>query len=311
MNIARVTSLATLLILQISYADQADLQPRFEAASVRVFSEKLRVGLPMEGGPGTSDPGRIMYRGLPMSILLTKAWNIDPATIVGPGWIMDWTQLYTVNATIPRGTTTEQFQLMLQALLVERFNIKYHHETRSVPGFGLVVAKGGSRLKESQASSDTPVLPTGKVEVDKDGFMVLGPGHRDAMSMSVATGTTFVIFQSYTVAEFASSHYLGQLIHDVTGKTSNPVVDRTGLTGTYDIRLKVEGGSAATIAPGVLQGAGPKGLAAADLQSELGDRKSNLFKALEAQLGLNLVKVDATPVDFLIIDHIDKVPQEN
>ena len=132
------------------------------------------------------------------------------------------------------------------------------------------------------------------------------------MSMSVATGTTFVIFQSYTVAEFASSHFLGQLIQETTGKTLNPVVDRTGITGIYDIRLRVEGaGSTLAIAPGVRQAAAPKGLGTADLQSELGDRKSNLFKALEAQLGLSLVKVSANPVDFLVIDHIDKVPQEN
>ncbi len=61
--------------------------------------------------------------------------------------------VFDVSATVPEGTTTEQFSAMLQNLLKDRFQLSYHYETRPMQGFELVVAKNGPKLKESQSQA--------------------------------------------------------------------------------------------------------------------------------------------------------------
>jgi uncharacterized protein (TIGR03435 family) len=64
--------------------------------------------------------------------------------ISGPGWIRDFSgpDLYEIAATMSPDTTKEQFQLMLQNLLAERFHLVVHHETRMFSGYVLSVARG-------------------------------------------------------------------------------------------------------------------------------------------------------------------------
>ena len=73
--------------------------------------------------------------------------------------------MYDITATMPSETTRQEFQLMLQNLLVERFQIRFHHETRTYPGYELVVAPGGTKLKESVNPGDAGPShgPTGEI----------------------------------------------------------------------------------------------------------------------------------------------------
>ena len=64
-----------------------------------------------------------------------------------PKWLDS--ERFDIVAKIPKGTTKEQFQLMLQNLLAERFKLTVHHETKELPKYALVVAKGGPKLKET------------------------------------------------------------------------------------------------------------------------------------------------------------------
>jgi hypothetical protein len=130
-------------------------KPVFDAASVKVDDPwpgpPQRPSTPHEsGGPGTSDPGRITFSHQFLFVIIMRAYDLKFGDqIVGPAWLHETPgNKYTVTATMPPGTTQEQFRIMLQNLLAERFNLVLHHDTRNFTGYDLVIAKDGPKFKE-------------------------------------------------------------------------------------------------------------------------------------------------------------------
>jgi uncharacterized protein (TIGR03435 family) len=218
-----------------------------------------------------------------LRLYLCRAFAIDDcqAQISGPGWID--TEMYDVVANIPPDATDEQFQIMLQELLRERFSIVLHHEKRMLSVYELTVAKGGPRLKESDIDGPPVVGPPTKVEHDSDGFPVLQPGS-PAFIRSYRGRTAHWAAQGQTMATLARS--LGEPL-----ATGRQVIDKTGLKGKYDFRLFYER---------ALSGAPPGD----------GPEAPILEDALRQQLGLTLVNAKAQ-YDFMIIDSGNKTPIEN
>src|SRR5580700_7741780 len=131
----------------------------FEAASVKAVNLASHPTFGNRGGPGTTDPGRIHLCCVGMFSLLMRAYDVQIDQISGPSWIMDnmGPNLYQVDATMPAQTTKAQFQLMMQSLLEDRFHMAVHRETRSFPGYDLVVAKDGPKLKQSKPDPNADV----------------------------------------------------------------------------------------------------------------------------------------------------------
>jgi uncharacterized protein (TIGR03435 family) len=144
-----------------------------------------------------------------------------------------------------------QAALMLRPMLADRFKLQVHHETRVLPIYALIVAKSGFKLKQSQE-------PESLGMVTNRGRIYIRGGQ---------LGTRFIVGLS-----------------NATGRT---VVDKTGLTGWYDIDLKWT----------------------PDDQQGTPDAGPTLFTALEEQLGLKLVPSKG-PVDVIVVDHIER-PTEN
>jgi uncharacterized protein (TIGR03435 family) len=144
---------------------------------------------------------------------------------------------------------------LLQNLLEERFHLKTHREQKIVPGYALVVAKSGPKLRPTKG--DTFVGNYSGFEID---------------------------YKNVSVANFGGA--IGAWV------VKQPVVDKTGIQGYYDIDLK--------FAPetGPLAG-DPRGTNLPDI-----------FTAMQEQLGLKLVAQKVT-VDTLVIDHADRIPTEN
>ena len=138
---------------------------------------------------------------------------------------------------------------LLQHLLQQRFHLAAHWESRTVPGYELVVAKGGAKLQPAKEG----VHPYGQIL--PDGIQASGYGLDS----------------------------LAAILHSPTGR---PVVNKTGITGTYDIKLDYA----------------PRN----DPNSTLPD----LFTAIQEQLGLKLVS-QKVPAQILVIDHVDQTPTEN
>jgi uncharacterized protein (TIGR03435 family) len=78
---------------------------------------------------------------------LTEAYGLKKVQIDGPAWLP--TSWFEILAKVPPGATREEFNLMVQNLLEDRFSLKFHHQTRDLPMYEMVVAKGGFKLKES------------------------------------------------------------------------------------------------------------------------------------------------------------------
>jgi len=140
---------------------QTDQSARFEAASLKplpplpppppgeqIVSERVIRNAPV----GFVDPGR-MHSVATLREFAATAYDVREAQIVGPPWIE--TDRFVLDATMPPETTRDQRLAMLRNLLADRFRLTIRHETRNLPTYVLVLAKGGTRMKESpeQASS--------------------------------------------------------------------------------------------------------------------------------------------------------------
>jgi uncharacterized protein (TIGR03435 family) len=275
-----ISALGRLLL--ISFLSGAALaQTTFEVASIQRSSP----GEPIaeRGGPGTSDPMQFTYTGVPLAHLIVRAYDVQRFRIVGLPEIA--TPFFDIRAKVPPGTTRPQFQVMLQSLLGERFGLRVHHEDREVPGYELVIAKNGPKLRAPEKSS-TPV-PEGTLELvenrnlrmGKDGSPQLVPGHKGLVSTKFAGGNRITARM--------------QSIADIVGMcqtwAGRPVVDKTGLKGIYDFDLDFNLGST-------------------------GGRDDSTLQpfefALALQLGLKL-QPKKLPFDVIVIDHIEKTPTEN
>lgn len=218
-------------------------QRTFDAASVRVVSLASHPVFGNRGGPGTSDPGRIHLCCVGMFSLVMRAYGVELDQISGPSWIMDnvGPGLYEIDATMPVNTTKAEFQLMMENLLEKRFHLQAHREKRTYPGYALVVTDGGPKLKASKPDPDSlvsnsPQLP----KRNSDGLFILPPGPQ--MFTSLGWGVVVVQAQQKPIADLVKA--MGRMINQSLGENPNDyaspkarVIDRTGLTGTYDFTL--------------------------------------------------------------------------
>ncbi len=262
----------------------------------------------MRGGPGTDDPGQFTAPSVSLGTLLETAYGVRFDQISGPNWLMS--EQYSISAKIPPNTPKDQFHLMLQNLLAERFHLTLHHGTKDFPAYELLVANGGPKMKPSLPDADAataaPAGAASRFERDKNGFLVLPPGVSNAMT--TGNGMSRYTYR-VTMAEFAER--LGNMVNASNGEAFGAivpiVVDKTGLTGKFDFTLEFLG---LYRPPAFMAPAAPRG----DQQPEASiasDPGPNLFAALERQLGLKLVKGSTASLDLLVIDHVDKVPTEN
>jgi uncharacterized protein (TIGR03435 family) len=310
-------SLAICLFCCASVAQNQNVARRveFDAASVKIADGKPTRGVSgrMKGGPGTGDPGRIVCTQMPLDMLLPKAWDVEFYRVFGPDWLtQSHPDVYTIEATMPPETTKPQFQLMFQNLLIERFQIRFHHETKMFSGYRLIVAPGGPKLRESANAdtSDSPVGRGGQQEFDSDGCPVLQPGHREIACVG-SSGDVREKFQNYTMAELASNE-LKDSLDQLSGQWRTHIVDATGLSGKYDFTLKYDNHADTEARPLVARGIRSAPSPEEGSANNAGSGLPNIFKAIEQQLGLRLVKVNGgIPLDAIVIDHIEKIPTGN
>jgi uncharacterized protein (TIGR03435 family) len=291
-----------LAIAAVSFAAAQTLS--FEVASVKPTapSPDGRIRIMMRGGPGTSDPGQITYKGRSLKDLISSAYGVKSFQVSGPGWLDS--ERFDIDAKIPEGTTKEQFNMMMQNLLAERFKLAVHHETKDFPLYELTIAKGGPKLKASteDPSAATGPPPPGPPPIGKDGLPQLPAGRPGLMMNALPGGHRRVMAVVQPVSVLADM---------LSNLMDGPVIDKTGLTGKFDFTLEFvpePGFGAGPLGappppPPSLDPGQPAGLAAAD-------QLSGLFTALQEQLGLKLERKKG-PLDVWVVDRAEKVPAEN
>ncbi len=164
----------------------------------------------------TPDGMKIECLSLQVIVKLAFGINEDSRILGAPGWLKQAS--YTVDAKVSGEDVAayaklgrEQRSLMLQQLLADRFAMKAHRETKDLPVYALVIAKGGSKLKESSPEEAAlgMMRMKGKGEIDSTGASI------DSLPMFL------------------------------TRELDRPVFDKTGLTGKYDFTLRFSPGPSA------------------------------------------------------------------
>jgi len=119
----------------------------FEVASIKTAqaitpamftSGKLHVGMSV-------DAARVDIGNMSLAELIPMAFKVKSYQVSGPEWMK--AQRFDILAKMPEGATKDQVPEMLQALLEERFQLKVHRENRDYAVYGLMVGKGGSKLR--------------------------------------------------------------------------------------------------------------------------------------------------------------------
>ena len=191
--------------------------------------------------------------------LIRIAYGVDPDKVVGgPSWLE--LDRFDVDAKAPPSTPPETINLMLQSLLADRFKLALHKDTRPLPAFALTTGKGKPKLKEADGSGDS--------------------GCRSQPQ----SGYSMVACRNMTMETFAQS--LRGIASDYL---RNPVVDSTGLKGSWDFDLKWNPRSR------ILQA---------------GVDRITIFDAVNEQLGLTL-ELQRVPTAVLVVDRVNEKPTAN
>jgi uncharacterized protein (TIGR03435 family) len=263
LSVVGISALAAPLVVGMMNAPSIRAQssrappPKFEVASVKPSNPSSH-GISISG-----DPSRFTIRNATIRFLIGLAYNVKDFQIPGGLRLLD-SERYDIEATYGanpperRGRLTfvtiqadPQVRLMLQALLVDRFHPAIRHETKKLLAYSLNLAKNGPKLKESTTPEDL-----------QDMRVDLGQIKSNRMS----------------------TEQLAEVLSRLLGL---PIVDKTGLTGYYDLLLEwTPDEASADAAPG-----------------------PSIFTAIQDTLGLKL-GTGKEPVDVLVIDHVER-PTEN
>jgi uncharacterized protein (TIGR03435 family) len=271
---------------------------QFEVASIRPSAppgaEHMNVGVHIDGA-------RISCTSLNLKDYISSAYKLKLYQIEGPDFLGG--DRFDINAKLPAGATEEQVPDMLKALLSERFHLKAHRETKDFPVYGLVVAKGGLKMKESQPDPNADADDS--ADKGKAVTNVSGSGGRGGVHLDYGHGSFFTMADNKFIArKLPMANFV-----EVLGRFEDrPVVNMTGLTGIYDFDLEFtpEDYLAMLIRSAIAAGVSLPPEALRALSGSSGD---SLLNALE-RLGLKL-ETRKAPLEVLVVDHIEKAPTEN
>jgi uncharacterized protein (TIGR03435 family) len=221
--------------------------------------------------------------------IIALAWNLpNEQFIVGPKWLettrVDVTAraFATPNPANQAQLDEDRVRLMLQSLIVDRFQVKWHMEDRPMPAFTIV--------------ADSPKMTKGDATKRTRCFEGAPPGSAAAVKPPP--------FSRLVTCENVSMEQFGQLLPNIAGGyTRVAALDKTGLPGGYDFTLNfsaIEQVQGARPDPG-----GATAGAALDPTGAL-----SLQDAVRRQLGIKLEETKR-PVPVLVIDSINETPLDN
>jgi len=276
--------------------------PAFEVASVKL-SEPITPALVQSGRlqMGVSiDTLNVRISKLSLFELICLAYQVKGHQVSGPKWMT--TQRYEIQAKLPEGARRGQVPAMLQTLLAERFGMSFHREIRDFDVYALVVAKGGPRLKVSNAAESTPGSSGGQVlrggtAVSAGGAMVLtGPGG-DSRITPGQDGNLHIENKNMTTAGLAGF---------INRYCDRPVIDMTGLDGAYEMEFDVSGEDVRNAARAHGRILPPR----PDENERSSDPAGVSLVSSLRRLGLKL-EARRAPSEVIVIDQVAKIPTEN
>ena len=300
--------LAAALSIVALTAAQAPPEPAFDVVSIKRNTS---------GGPMRLQnmPGNFAAFNMPVRQLIRQAYQVQDFQLVG---MPDWASSvqYDVQgrfeppaAPVPaQPSQPPRMQLMIRALLRDRFGMVAHTETREMPVYALRIVRADGRLGPQMKPAAVDCAAANAAARGRGPIEGRGGPPPDGRFGGPLPGTPFSLgerppcgdrmgFGQLLAGGMPISRFATQLLAQLTGRV---VVDRTGLTGNYDLDLKW------TPTPDQLPvGAPPPGV---ELPA-IDPNGPSLFTALQEQLGLKLDS-ERGPVEVLVIDRLQQ-PTEN
>jgi len=230
--------------------------------------------------------GKVTVRNVPLVMIVAAAWNVpfqSPRLTGGRQWQQMMQERFDIEASPPEGvvapglTAKERGDLvrpMMQALLEDRFKLKMRQDAKEQPVYALVVAKDGPKLQK--AAIQEKDCENGPPDQPKVCHHIGGGQGRGIHGEAIGIDDVALFVQNWT---------------------DRPVVDKTGLTGLFNIQT--EGWTPMRLRPPNPDGTTPKG----DAGINDGDRQT-LFDVFH-QLGLAMESQRAV-VDMYVIEHIER-----
>ena len=277
------TFLAACLFVPVAADRQAPV-PNRDLPSFEVASVKQNRSGEFFGSFGYEPGGQLVVVNNPVRTLIRSAYSVQNYQILGgPEWTSS--DRYDVSARAAGNPSAEQLKLMLRRLLGERFKLVARRETREIPIYALVSAQPGRPVGPDlrRAAVDCRAIAA---DAEKRGIAPQLPqpqGSRPACGTRSSPG--LMMGTGVSMADVAGN---------LAGPAGRMVVDKTGLSGSWDLDLKYVSDQPSPPIPG--------------LPPALSDGAS-LFTALQEQLGLKL-ESQVAPVDVLTIVSIER-PTEN
>jgi len=272
------------------------------------------------------DAARVDIANLTLLDLIRIAYRVKAYQIVAPAW-MGSGERWDIQAKLPERATLEQIPPMVQALLVERFKLAVHRETKDHAVYALVVGKSGPKMREADpADVEHDVGPKPHL-----GNMTMGHGPAAGMPISGDAMSVFLTSEAIGPAKVSPNPGSGGMrleaqkasmaaLADMLSRiVDRPVVDMTGLKGKYEIVLELTQENMrtmATTAGFAMAGMGPGGRGTeggmhggGDGVVGSGEPWTTVFQSVQ-QLGLKL-EARRAPIEAIVVDRAEKIPTGN
>jgi uncharacterized protein (TIGR03435 family) len=276
---------ALVILTAIAVFGQSAAPLRFEVASIKPNTDvnvRMRRVRPL-------DHGRLTTTNATLGMLLSNAYELQPYQIIeGPEWM--GSDGFSIEAKGDPSADEHQVRLMLRSLLEDRFQLRFHRETRNLPIYTLNIGKSGARLPQPKEDGC----------VSQDGAAPSPAGvssARGAGSATVPCGVPVITAMPFAGRIAGGKTSMPQLLRILQLVLGRPVADRTGITGPFDVRLdfaRDEVTAGLTLPPGST----PPAEDAATLPP-------SILSAIQDQLGLKLESAKG-PVEVLVIEHVER-----
>jgi uncharacterized protein (TIGR03435 family) len=288
----RTAILGAASLLLVASTAFAQARPTFEVASIRPTGDTsvgVRVGFQATGS-------QVRVTAMSIKDYLGIAYRLRPQQIEGPEWIAQ--ARFDVSATIPDGAPASQVPEMLQTLLAERFQLKLHRETKELPVYVLGVGKTGAKLQPSAPDPNAPAAPAAAVNVS-------GTGNGAGVSIDMGGGSSFTLGNNQLQIRRMTTSGMADLL---TRFVDRPVVDQTGVAGTYDLTLDLTADDYTAM---LIRSAINAGVALPPQAMRLLETASpDTVSAPLSKFGLTF-DARRAPLEVIVVDSLLKTPTEN
>lgn len=266
----------------------------FEVASIRPSpppgtSGNVQVGIRFDGA-------QMRVSQFSIKDYVAIAYNLKDYQVIAPDWVKG--ARFEINAKIPEGVDRDKLPEMLQSLLADRFEVKFHREKRDFPVYVLTVAKGGLKMKEIPTDAEA------EAESRRAPVTMAGSGGPQGVSINLGNGSSFSMGNNKLELKKIGMNSFAETLARFMDR---PILDQTDLKGNYDFTLEFtpEDYRAMHLRSAVSAGVVLPPEALRMLESP-GD---SLFSSLTL-VGLKL-ETRKAPLDVLVVDSARKTPTEN